>query len=46
MDRARDEGPALDTRAKAEELATSVLIRWFDDEHGVDFDPANPSQVH
>ena len=46
MDRARDEGPALDTRAKAEELATSVLIRWFDDEHGVDFDPASPSQVH
>ena len=46
MDRARDEGPALDTRAKAEELATSVLIRWFDDEHGVDVDPATPSQGH
>lgn len=46
MDRARDEGPSLDTEAKAEELATSVLIRWFDDEHGVDFDPANPSHVH
>ncbi|MGE5178630.1 MAG: hypothetical protein ACM3PF_06010 [Bacteroidota bacterium] len=46
MDRARDEGQALDTAAKAEELATSVLIRWFDDEHGVEFDPQNPSQVH
>ncbi|HEV8128343.1 MAG TPA: hypothetical protein VGQ14_01670 [Candidatus Eisenbacteria bacterium] len=46
MNRAREEGPALDTKAKAEELATSVLIRWFDDEHGVDFDPTNTPQIH
>ncbi|HEX7079218.1 MAG TPA: hypothetical protein VF363_12415 [Candidatus Eisenbacteria bacterium] len=46
MDRAREEGPGLDSEAKAEELATSVLIRWFDDEHGVDYDPTNPTQVH
>ena len=46
MDRAREEGPALDTQAKAEELATSVLIRWFDDEHGVDTDPTYPAQIH
>ena len=46
MNRAREEGPALDTQAKAEELATSVLIRWFDDEHGVDFDPASTPKVH
>ena len=45
MDRARDEGPSLDSEAKAQELATSVLIRWFDDQHGVDFDPASPTQV-
>ena len=43
---ASHKGQALDTEAKAEELATSVLIRWFDDEHGVDFDPTNPAQVH
>ena len=46
MDRAREEGPSLDTEAKAEELATSVLIRWFDDEHGVDIDSASSPQVH
>ncbi len=46
MDRARDEGPSLDSEAKAQELATSVLIRWFDDQHGVDFDPASPTQIH
>jgi hypothetical protein len=46
MDRAREEGPSLDTEAKAEELATSVLIRWFDDEHGVEFDTASSPKVH
>jgi len=46
MDRAREEGPSLDTKAKAEELAMSVLIRWFDDEHGVDCDPTTSAQVH
>jgi len=46
MDRAREMGPALDTEEKAEELATSVLIRWFDENHGVDFDPGTPLTVH
>jgi hypothetical protein len=46
MDRAREEGPSLDTEAKAQELATSVLIRWFDDQHGIDFDPATSARVH
>jgi hypothetical protein len=46
MDRARELGPALDTEAKAEELATSVLIRWFDENHGVSFDPESPGSVH
>ena len=36
----------LDTEATAKELATSVLIRWFDDEHGVEYDPSNPTWVH
>jgi len=46
MTRAREEGIELDSEAKAEELATSVLIHWFDDEHDVPFDPGNPFTVH
>ena len=46
MARVREDASLLDTESSAKELATSVLIRWFDDEHGVDFDPSNPSWVH
>ena len=46
MARAREEGSELDSEAKAEELATSVLIHWFDEEHNIPFDPGNPSTVH
>jgi uncharacterized protein Smg (DUF494 family) len=46
MDRARELGPSLDTEAKAEELATSVLIRWFDENHGVGVDTESPGSVH
>jgi hypothetical protein len=46
MARAREDASLLDTEATAKELATSVLIRWFDDEHGVEFDPSNPTWVH
>ena len=44
--RAREEGPALDSEAKAQELATEVLIHWFDEEHGFPFDPSSPPTVH
>jgi uncharacterized protein Smg (DUF494 family) len=46
MDRARELGPTLDSEAKAEELATSVLIRWFDANHDVIVDPESSSSVH
>ena len=46
MIRAREEGPALDSEAKAEELATSVLIHWFDEENGFPYDPSIPPTVH
>jgi hypothetical protein len=46
MARAREDASFLDTEASAKELATYVLIRWFDDEHGVEFDPSNPTWVH
>ena len=46
MDRAREMGPSLDSEAKAEELATSVLIRWFDENHGVSFDPDVSGGIH
>jgi hypothetical protein len=46
MARAREEGPTLDTEAKAEELATEVLIHWFDEEHGFPFDPSSPPTAH
>jgi hypothetical protein len=41
MSRAREEGPSLDSEAKAEELATEVLIHWVDEEHGLPFDPGS-----
>jgi uncharacterized protein Smg (DUF494 family) len=46
MARVREDASLLDTETSAKELATSVLIRWFDDEHGVEFDPGNPAWVH
>jgi hypothetical protein len=46
MARAREDSSWLDSEVLAKELATSVLIRWFDDEHGVEFDPSNPAWVH
>ena len=46
MARAREEGPSIDSEAKAEELATEVLIHWFDEEHGVPFDPGAPNTAH
>ena len=46
MARAREEGPSLDSEAKAEELATEVLIHWFDEEHGIPFDPGFPQTTH
>ncbi|HZI89385.1 MAG TPA: hypothetical protein VFD83_02925 [Candidatus Polarisedimenticolia bacterium] len=39
MARAREEGPSIDSEARAQELATEVLIHWFDEEHGLPFDP-------
>jgi hypothetical protein len=44
--RAKEMGSSLDSEAQAKELATDVLIRWFDDEHGVSFDPAASPWVH
>ena len=46
MSRAREEGPSLDSEAKAEELATEVLIHWFDEEHGIPFDPGSSQTAH
>ena len=46
MVRAREMGASLDSEGQAKELATDVLIRWFDDEHGVSFDPASSAWVH
>jgi hypothetical protein len=46
MVRAKEMGSALDSEGQAKELATDVLIRWFDDEHGVQFDPASSAWVH
>jgi hypothetical protein len=46
MARARDEGGSLDSEAKAEELATEVLIHWFDEEHGIPFDPGAGQTAH
>jgi len=46
MSRAREEGSSLDSEAKAEELATEVLIHWFDEEHGIPFDPGSSQTAH
>jgi hypothetical protein len=39
-------GSSLDSENQAKELATDVLIRWFDDENGVSGDPASSAWVH
>lgn len=46
MERAREMGPTLDSEAKAEELATAVLIRWFDVNHAGATDPESSPSVH
>jgi hypothetical protein len=46
MNRAREEGTSLDSEARAQELATEVLIHWFDEEHGVPFDPGATHTAH
>src|SRR6185503_19663056 len=46
MSRGGEEGGAIDSERKAEELATEVLIHWFDEEHGVPFDPGAPQTTH
>jgi len=46
MARAREMGSSLHDEDQARELATDVLIRWFDDENGVLFDPATNAGVH
>ena len=46
MARAREEGVSLDSEAKAEELATEVLIHWFDEEHGIPYDPGSQQTAH
>ena len=44
--RAKDMGASFQTEDQARELATEVLIRWFDDEHGVGFDPSPSAGAH
>ena len=44
--RAKEMGSALDSETQAKELATDVLIRWFDDENGVAADPVSSAWVH
>ena len=46
MVRAKEMGSALDSEGQAKELATDVLIRWFDDEHGIRFNPSSSAWVH
>jgi hypothetical protein len=46
MVRAKEMGNALDTEHQAKELATDVLIRWFDDENGVAADISPSAWVH
>jgi hypothetical protein len=46
MARAREEGPTIDTEAKAQELATEVLSHWFDDEHGMALVPGAGHTAH
>jgi hypothetical protein len=44
--RARDLGPSLENESQARQLATDMLIRWFDDENGVTFDPSPSASAH
>jgi hypothetical protein len=44
--RAKEMGSSLDSETQAKELATDVLIRWFDDENGVSFSPSSSAWVH
>jgi len=44
--RAKEMGSSLDSEIQAKELATDVLIRWFDDENGVTSDPTSSAWVH
>ena len=44
--RAKEMGSSLDSEVQAKELATDVLIRWFDDENGVSSVPASSAWVH
>jgi len=46
MIRAKEMGSSLSNESQAKDLATDVLIRWFDDEHGVTFDPTSSAWVH
>jgi hypothetical protein len=46
MVRAREMGPSLLDEIQARELATDVLIRWFDDENGILFDPSTSAGVN
>ncbi len=46
MVRAKEMGSSLESENQAKELATDVLIRWFDDEHGVAFDASSSAWVH
>ena len=46
MARAREMGPSLLDEDQARELATDVLIRWFDDENGILFDPSASAGVN
>ncbi len=44
--RAKEMGASLDSESQAKDLATDVLIRWFDNENGVSHDPASSAWVH
>ena len=46
MVRAKEMGSSLESEGQAKELATDILIRWFDDEHGVAFDPGSSAWIH
>ena len=44
--RAKEMGASLDSESQAKDLATDVLIRWFDNENGDSHDPASSAWVH
>jgi len=46
LTRAKEMGASLDSESQAKDLATDVLIRWFDNENGVSHDPASSAWVH